>query len=488
MVIRNSDGTATSYDYRETAPEAAFRDMFLDDSGNYAPDVARKGHLASGIPGSVAGMLKAHSDLGNLSREEVLRPAIELANNGFSITHRQARRLNGFRNRFSPYAGTMKYFAKSDSTDQYREGDLLVQEDLGAVLERISASGRDGFYKGITADLIVDEMKLGNGIISHADLESYEAIERKVVEFDYRGHNVITMAPPSSGGIALAQLLNSVEPFDIGLMGYGSSATAHLIGESMRRVYADRAEWLGDPGYFDIPVDGLIEKNYSNKRMEAYHPSSATPSTEVSFGAPAPVESMETTHYSVVDSDGNAVSVTTTINSGYGSLVVVDGAGFFLNNEMDDFSSKPGTPNMFGLVGSEANSISPGKRMLSSMTPTIVEDKDGELFMVVGTPGGATIITTVFQVILNVIDHGMNIQEAVAAPRIHHQWLPDTYFHEPFAFSHDVKQNLIARGWNLSSRTGYVGSADAIVVTTTDGVRSITGGADPRGDNTAIGF
>ncbi len=487
MVIRFPDGNSTSFDYRETAPASAFRDMFLDENGDYLPKVARLGHLASGTPGSVAGMLAAHSKYGKLDIATVLAPAIRLAEEGFELTRRQARRFNNMQNRFAPFEGTMKYFSKEGL--EYQNGELFVQKDLAEVLKKIAVHGRDGFYKGDTADLIVREMENGRGMISHKDLEDYRAIERETVVSSYREHRIITMSPPSSGGIALAQLLNSVESYDLSLMGYGSSASSHLMGEAMRRVYADRAEWLGDPDFYAVPQEELIAKNYSSHRMGGFHPSKAALSSEISHGQPAPKESIETTHYSVVDSDGTGVSVTTTINGGFGSMVVVDGAGFFLNNEMDDFSSKPGVPNMFGLVGSEANAIEPRKRMLSSMTPSIVEDREGRLLMVLGTPGGGTIITQVFQTIVNVIDHGMTIQAAVSAPRIHHQWLPDVLFHEPFAFSKDVQLNLESRGWELRARTGYVGSVDAILVKYDENGNSrLEGGADPRGDNTAKGF
>jgi gamma-glutamyltranspeptidase/glutathione hydrolase len=330
-------------------------------------------------------------------------------------------------------------------------------------------------------------------------LRDYRAVEREPVTATYRGYKVVSMGPPSSGGVALAQLFNAVEPYDLGEMGYQSSAATHLMGEAMRRVFADRAQWLGDSDFVDVPIDALTEPAYMRERMESFNPYRATPTDSVEHGQPLAAESVETTHYSIVDRDGNAVSVTTTINGSYGSKVVVDGAGFFLNNEMDDFSVKPGFPNMYGLVGSEANAIEPEKRMLSSMSPTIVEDPDGELFMVIGTPGGSTIITTVFQVILNVIDHGMNIQEAVAAPRIHHQWKPDNLWYEPFGLAADALRNLKRRGWSVrqgaiwGSRTW--GQAEGITVRSepvapgaSEMRRIYLGGADPRGNDVALGY
>lgn len=505
MVIRQADGTVTSFDYREKAPAAATRDMFLDAAGNMVPALSQRGYLASGVPGSVAGMLKAHATYGKLPLREVMAPAIRLAEQGFALTWRDAEMLNSAYEDFSAFPSTRKYFTKGDSTQRYQEGEVFVQKDLAEVLRRIRDQGHDGFYRGRTADLIVAEMQWGGGLISHADLAAYEAVERAPLVGTYRGYRVISMAPPSSGGVALLQLLNAVEPYNLRAMGAYASETLHLMGEAMRRVYADRAQWLGDPDYFDVPVEGLVDKGYMQARMRDFNPYRADTSHQVTHGDPLAYESSETTHYSVVDADGNAVSVTTTINGGFGSYLVVDGAGFFLNNEMDDFSAKPGVPNMFGLVGSEANAIAPGKRMLSSMTPTIVEDPQGRLFMVIGTPGGSTIITTVFQVILNVIDHEMNIQEAVAAPRIHHQWLPDVFYFEPRGLPKDVVRNLELRGWHVTERGGTSGRADGIVVSygaTTDGLdpsglsrtrsvqtgRLYLGGADPRGDDTALGY
>jgi gamma-glutamyltranspeptidase / glutathione hydrolase len=504
MVIRMADGSTTTFDYRERAPYAATRDMFLNEEGAFVPALSQRGHLASGVPGSVAGLLQAHEKHGRLPLARVIEPAIRLAAEGYELSERQAASFNNFRQSFERYEGTRRYFTRPDG-ELYEGGYRFVQQDLAEVLRRIRDHGRDGFYRGETADLIVAEMERGGGLITHEDLMAYYAVEREPVAGTYRGHRVISMGPPSSGGIALLQLLHAVEPYDIRAMGFNSSASIHLMAEAMRRAYADRSEWLGDPDFVHVPVSRLIDPEYTATRMADFREDTVSTSARVTHGDVFAFESAETTHYSVVDVDGNAVSTTTTINGSYGSHVVVDGAGFFLNNEMDDFAAAPGVPNMFGLVGSEANEVAPGKRMLSSMTPTIVEDPDGRLLMVIGTPGGATIITTVFQTILNVIDHGMNIQEAVAVPRIHHQWLPDILQFERRGLALDVVDNLRARGWDVQERRGTSGRADGIVVlyeeieehvdpSGLDVIRDhrlgrvYHGGADPRGEDAAVGY
>ena len=486
MVIRDQEGQATTIDFREKAPRAATRDMYLDSTGTYVP----RGYLASGVPGSVAGLLAAHERYGQLPRRLVMQPAIELAAEGFRLSADQAARFNQHRETFLQYPATARYFTKADST-RFEEGDLFVQEDLAEVLRRIRVHGRDDFYSGKTARLIVEEMERGGGLITREDLMEYEVVERAPITATYRGYRLFSMPPPSSGGIALAQLLHAVEPYDLEQMGFNSSAAVHLMGEAMRRVYADRSKWLGDADYFPVPVDELVDPGYMRRRMADFNPYRASVSDSMSHGQPVAYESRETTHYSVVDSAGMAVSVTTTLNGGYGSKVVVDGAGFFMNNEMDDFSAKPGVPNMYGLVGSEANAIEPGKRMLSSMSPSIVEDPQGRLFMVIGTPGGSTIITTVFQVILNVIDHGMNIKEAVSAPRVHHQWLPDLLRYERWGLARDVVRNLEHRGWTVR-QAGNWGRANGITVryqNLPDSLpRLYLGGADPRRNSVAVGY
>ena len=477
----------TTIDYREKAPAAAHRDMYLDDEGQAIPQLSRLGYLASGVPGSPAGLIMAHEKYGRLPLSEVMAPAIRLAEEGFLLSRRDAAGLNAQHNAFAQFESTAKYFTKFTPDQRYEAGERFVQRDLAEVLRRIRDKGRDGFYEGEIAELIAAEMARGGGWITMEDLAAYEAVERAPLSGTYRGYRFFSMAPPSSGGVALAQLLNAVELYDVAGMGHHTASTTHLMGEAMRRVYADRAQWLGDPDYFNVPVAALIQKEYMRQRMAGFDPDRADSSAAVAYGDPLAFESSETTHYSVVDADGQAVSVTTTINGSYGSKVVVDGAGFFMNNEMDDFSAKPGAPNMFGLLGSEANAIEPGKRMLSSMTPTIVEDPSGELFMVIGSPGGGRIITTVFEVMANVIDHGMNIQEAVAAPRIHHQWLPDVLYYEAQALSEDARHGLERRGWTLSANNAW-GRADGIVVRRdTEGVL-YQGGADPRGEDAAVGY
>ncbi len=505
MVIRLADGTTTTIDYRERAPAAATRTMYQDEAGNVLPELSREGYLASGVPGSVAGLLLAHERYGTLPLKDVLAPAIRLAEEGFVLPRWQAARFNAYYDAFSAYESTARYFTLGDASRSYREGDRFVQKDLAAVLKRIRKDGRDGFYRGRTADLIVAEMQRGGGLITHEDLAAYEAVERPPVVGSFHGHRIITMGPPSSGGVALLQLLRAVEPYDLREMGWNSSATVHLMGEAMRRVYADRAHWLGDPDYVRVPVQELISRAYMDRRMADFNPYRADTSVTMTHGDPFAHESTETTHYSVVDAAGNAVSTTTTLNSFFGSKVVVDGAGFFLNNEMDDFSAKPGVPNQFGLVGAEANAIEPGKRMLSSMTPTIVERPDGTPMLVVGAPGGSTIITTVFQVIVNMVVYGMDVQEAVSAPRIHHQWLPDELWYEPFGLQRDVVDNLKRRGWRVVDRGAPWGRAHAIAVAEGEtevrandaaterfevvtARRVLLGGVDPRGNGAAIGY
>ena len=499
MLIRFPDGTATAIDYRETAPSGATRDMFVDDStGAIRPDLSRRGALASGVPGAVAGLLLAHERYGRAPLADVLAPAIRLAE-GYPLSRAEADRLNAYADRFSMYPGSARHFTREGG---FEPGQTFRQPELADVLRRVRDDGRDGFYRGRTADLIVAEQRRGGGLIDHDDLAGYRAVEREPVEGVYRGHRVLSMPPPSSGGIALVQMLDAVEPFDLAGLGFNSSASVHLMGEAMRRSFADRARYLGDPDFSAIPTDALTAEAYTRRRMADFDPVKADSSTGVDGGLE---ESMQTTHYSVVDADGLAVSVTTTLNGGFGSLVAVEGAGFFLNNEMDDFTSAPGQPNMFGLVQGEANAIAPGKRMLSSMTPTIVEDPEGRLMLVVGSPGGPRIITATFETILNVIDHGMDVQEAVAAPRVHHQWLPDVLYAERQALAQDVIVGLSERGWRVDASGGYWGRVDAILVTydaatfTTDpsgldaftgtaAGRTLWGGADPRGEDAAVGY
>ncbi|WP_291069170.1 MULTISPECIES: gamma-glutamyltransferase [unclassified Empedobacter] len=480
LVYRDSKGKTDALDYREKAPLKASEDMYWDKNGNAITDLSLYGQFAAGVPGTVDGMVKAHEKYGKLNWKELVQPAINLAQKGFKITKQQASELTNKHNDF------VKYNSKTNaltSKSSWKEGDLLVQKDLANTLKLIQQKGRAGFYEGKTADLIVKEMKRGNGIISHEDLKEYQSVWRTPVSGNYKGFKVISMPPPSSGGIALVSLFQSIEDYPINKWGFQADSTIQVMVEAERRVYADRAEHLGDPDFIKVPQKQLLDKSYNVNRMKDFSFDRATPSSVIKAGEIIGKESMETTHYVIVDKDGNAASVTTTLNNSYGSLVVVEGAGFLLNDEMDDFSVKPGTPNLYGLVGGKANAIEPSKRMLSSMTPSILE-KDGKLFMVVGTPGGSTIITSVFQAILNVVDFGMTMQEAVAAPRFHHQWLPDQIDYEPNAISENVRETLKQKGYKLKERKPY-GRVEGILVNK-DG--TYQAGADPRGDDKAVGY
>jgi gamma-glutamyltranspeptidase / glutathione hydrolase len=480
MVYRMADGTVGSIDYREKAPQAASKDMYLDEKGDVIPDLSTKGALASGVPGTIAGIFEAQAKFGKLTPAEILQPVIDLARNGFVVTKAQAERLQRNRDVFVEVNGPETFFAK-----EIKEGDTLKIPVLAATLERIAQNGRDEFYKGETAKILARHMQEKGGIITEADLAAYEAAWRDPIVFPYRDLKIISMAPPSSGGITLAQILSMLEQHDLKKLGHHSPEYIQLLVEAERRAYADRNFYLGDPDFVKIPVDQLLDKEYLKSRMSNFSFEKATKSEEISEGKIAFAESMETTHYSIVDAEGNAVSVTTTLNGGYGSKVYIDELGFFMNNEMDDFSAKPGIPNMFGLIGAEANSIAPGKRMLSSMTPTIVE-KGGKLWMVVGTPGGSTIITSVLQTILNVAEFDMGMQQAVEAPRFHHQWLPDLVNFEPDSFDSTLIATLKSRGYLINEKNSpIIGKVDAILVLP-DG--KLEGGADPRGDDKAAGF
>ena len=454
--------------------------MYLDEKGEVIPGKSSFGVHSSGVPGSVAGIVEVYEKYGSLPFKDLVQPAIDLARNGFKVTKKQARSLNGTRKRFEKANNYQILFDK-----EWKEGDLLQQEELAQTLERIRDKGRDGFYKGKTADLIVDYQKELGGIITHEDLEKYQAIWRKPIVFDYKGYKITSMTMPASGGICLAQILKSVEPYDFSKIDHNSTKYIQLLTEAERRSYADRAHYLGDMDFVDVPIDSLIAPKYISERMRTFSWDKATKSSDVSHGKVLGYESDETTHYSIIDQFGNAVSVTTTLNTGYGSKVLVKGAGFFLNNEMDDFSAKPGVPNVYGLLGSSANAIAPEKRMLSSMTPTIVE-KNGKLKMVVGTPGGSTIITSVLQNILNVVEYDMGMQESVNKARFHHQWMPDNIRMEPNGFDSITKANLKTLGYELLERNSLIiGRVDAILVLPNG---KLEGGADPRGDDAAVGF
>ena len=477
LVYRKADGTIGSLDYREKAPASADRDMYLDIAGNVIPDKSTLGGLAVGVPGSVAGLTAIHEKLGSLPFKDLVQPAIELAENGYVVTEKQARSFSSKREQFIHINGKETRYAFP-----YQLGDTVFNPELAGALKRIQEYGRSGFYQGETADQIVAKVSATGGIITHDDLKNYQAIWRDPLRFSYKDLSLISMAPPSSGGVCLAQMMGMIEAHDIKQYGHNSPEAMQVMIEAERRSYADRSEFLGDPDFVSIPIDSLMDKGYLQKRMLDFSWNQATLSSAIKPGGIVWTESDETTHYSILDKDGNAVSVTTTLNGSYGSKVYVEDSGFFLNNEMDDFSSKPGTPNMFGLVGSKANAIAPGKRMLSSMTPTIVE-KNGKLWMIVGTPGGSTIITSVFQTILNAYEFGMEMQAAVEAPRFHHQWLPDVVVLEPNQFTQGQIQPLQEKNYTIEEKlTRIIGRVDAIMISEEG---TISTGADPRGDDAA---
>lgn len=486
MVIHFSSGTNTTIDYREKAPLKSSRDMYIDENGKYNSELSKNGVTSVAVPGSVAGLIHANNKYGKLSLHDVIQPAIDLAENGWMLDFYSAKSFENSLNEFSKYPSSMKIFSKKGNP--YKEGDLFVQKNLAWTLNQIKNFGFDGFYKGKVADLLVKQIENLGGYISREDLEKYEVKEREPVKGSYRDYEIISMGTPSSGGIALIEMLNILENFDFEKTEWGSSGYVNKLTETMKYVYADRTYHLGDSDFYPVPVSTLISKKYAKSIFDKLKPF-AVPSENIKSQIPEKLnESMETTHYSVYDKYGNAVSVTTTINSGFGSKIVVDGAGFLLNNEMDDFSAKPGEPNQFGLLGSIANSIEPEKRMLSSMTPTIIL-KDDKPYIILGSPGGSTIITAVLQVILNRIEFNMNIQEAVNAPRIHHQWYPDSLYIEKFAVTDDTSENLRKMGYALADRDKtfrVLGSTQAILIDADNDV--IYGAADPRRNSSAKGY
>jgi gamma-glutamyltranspeptidase/glutathione hydrolase len=479
MVYRSAKGESNSLDFREKAPALATTDMYLDAKGDVIPDKSLATHQASGVPGSVDGMVEAHKKYGKLKWADLVQPAVDLALNGFKITVRLASDMNSKRETFIQMNPGKTYLVNAEP---WKAGDILIQTDLAKTLQLIRDHGRAGFYAGKTADAIVAEMKRGNGLISNTDLANYHAVWRKAIKGTYKDYTIFTMAPPSSGGIALVQLLKSVEPFPLHRFGHNSDSTIRVMVEAERRVYADRSKYLGDPDFYKVPVDSLLRPAYIKARMNSFSWDAATPSSSIQPGSFAGYESDQTTHYSIVDKAGNAVAITTTLNGTFGSKIFVGGAGFLLNNEMDDFSAKPGVPNMYGLLGGKANAIQPNKRMLSCMTPTIIT-KGGKLFMVVGTPGGSTIMTSVYQTILNVIEFDMTMQDAVTAKRFHSQWMPDKVDTERDAIDPATIIKLTQKGYKINPG-GNIGRVDAILKTK-DGYQ---GGADPRGDDTAIGW
>ncbi|MGA8263923.1 MAG: gamma-glutamyltransferase [Ignavibacteriaceae bacterium] len=489
MVIHLQNGENTTIDFREKAPLAASKNMFLDKNGKYIPALSQQGTTSAGVPGSVAGLIYALNKYGTMNLKDVIQPAIDLARNGWAIDYKTAEEFKNELADFKKYPSSYKIFSKKD--EAYKEGDIFRQPDLAWTLEQIKEEGSEGFYNGKVAELLIKQIRSMGGYITQEDLDKYKIVERKPVTGTYRGYEIVSMPPPSSGGIALIELLNILENYHFKYEDWGSSEYVHRLVEAMKYVYADRTYNLGDPDFYDVPEQKLISKNYAESIFDKIEKTKdkAVSANQISFYKPSNYkESTETTHYSVYDEKGNAVSVTTTINSAFGSKIVVDGAGFLLNNEMDDFSAKPGEPNQFGLLGTEANSIQPEKRMLSSMTPTIVLKND-KPYLIIGSPGGSTIITVVLQVIMNCIDFNMNISKAIAAPRIHNQWYPDVIYSEKFALSKDVINNLIQMGYrlvNFTRKFRILGLAEGIKIDNKNNI--IFGAADPRGSGSAEGY
>jgi gamma-glutamyltranspeptidase / glutathione hydrolase len=476
LLARKPNGELIGIDYREAAPEKANRDMYLDKAGNAQMNLSQSGHLASGIPGTIAGLF-ATMPYAKLKFEQLIQPAIDIAAKGYLLTEKEAASLNSIREAIAKFSTQPTPFVRAE---KWKVGDTLVQKELAATLERIQQNGARGFYEGKTAELIVSEMQRGNGIISMTDLKNYTAKLRKPISFTYRNHEVISFAPPSSGGILLAQMLKMIEKYPVSKFGFQTTKSVQLMIEAERRAYADRAEHLGDPDYWKVPVKTLTNDAYIAKRMSDYDPNKASVSSNIKAGEIK--ESEETTHLSVADAQGNMVSVTTTLNGSYGSKTVVGGAGFLLNNEMDDFSVKPGVANMYGAVGGEANAIQPGKRMLSSMTPTLVL-KDNKPYIVIGTPGGTTIPTSVYQAIVNVIDHNMSVGDAIDKPKFHHQWQPDLVRVEA-DFDLNVKKELEKMGYKMQEYRSWC---------RIEGIRILPNkrketAADKRGDDSVAGF
>ena len=488
MMIRLKDGRTTAIDYREMAPAAAHRDIYLDKNGKLIEGEGGSliGYRAAGVPGTVRGMelaLKKYGS-GKLTWTQLIEPARRLAAKGFTVTYSLARSLRGSKEHLSTYAETKRIYLKGGAF--YKEGELFRQPELAATFARLQRLGPNEFYEGETARRIVADMKRNNGLMTLEDLRGYVAKERAPLRGNYRGHEIVSMPPPSSGGAVLIEMLNILEGFDLRKLEASSSDRYHLMAEAMRRAFADRAEYMGDTDFVKVPIAGLIEKSYATTLRSTIKTDRASTSADVRAGRPAGYESDDTTHFTVVDAEGNAVANTYTLNDSYGSSATVKGTGILLNNEMDDFAAKPGTPNMYGLIQGERNAVAPRKRPLSAMTPTIVLRKDGTLWFTIGSPGGPTIINTVLCVITNVIDYDMNIQQAIDAPRIHHQWLPDELVGEPFGLSGDTQRALTTRGHALAKQR-TLGDAEGIMIEEKTGVR--LGATDPRrSDGPAVGY
>ncbi len=476
LLARTNNGQLIGLDFREAAPAKANRDMYLDEKGNPISSKSLEGPLASGIPGSVSGMFNAHA-FAKLTMAQLIEPAIELAEYGHALTEKEASSLNSVKGELLKLSSAPSAYTKKT---KWVKGDTIFQPELAATLRRIQQNGLAGFYESITADLIVKEMASGAGIISKDDLKNYQTKKRVPIEFDYKNHHVISFAPPSSGGILIAQMMKMIAPFDIASMGYQSPAAVGLMVESQRRAYADRAEHMGDPDFWKVPTSTLISDAYAKQRMQDYTPGVAGNSKNTSAGQVK--ESEQTTHYSVIDNDGNMVAITTTLNDSYGNKTVVAGAGFILNNEMDDFSAKPGVPNMYGALGGEANAIVPGKRMLSSMTPTLVT-VNNKAYLTIGSPGGTTIPNQIYEGLINLIDFKMTLKQSIDASRFHHQWLPDQIQVEA-DFPNATIQALKNQGYKLSQR-GYFGRMDGIRILP-DG--KIEAAGDKRGDDSVAGY
>ena len=480
MVYRKNNGDIGSIDYREKAPMAATKNMYLDENENIIPDKSTLGAMAVGVPGTIAGVFEVHRKFGILPIKDIFTPVINLARKGVVITRKQEQKIKKYQPLFRKVNTDSILFDKP-----WKANDTIKYPALAKTLEAILKNGRDEFYKGETAKILSRFIQNNGGVITEVDLANYEAKWRNPITFNYDDLKIISMSPPSSGGICLAQIMKMIEPFDLKEFGHNTTKTIQIITEAERRAYADRSFYLGDPDFVKIPSETLIKPDYLSGRMNDFSFKKATKSTDISHGNIQIIESDETTHYSIIDQFGNAVSATTTLNGAYGSKLFCSELGFFLNNEMDDFSSKPGVPNMFGLIGADANSIAPEKRMLSSMTPTIIE-KNGELLLSVGTPGGSTIITSVLQTILNIHEFNMGMQEAVNAPRFHHQWLPDEIKMESHIFNKTTIESLKKLGYKINQEDSpIIGKVDGILVLED---KSLEGGADYRGDDTAIGF